>query len=129
MTARKNNRFVPTLEGLEAREVASANPVTRPVALLHHAHLRPFQTGPRVVHDARVRQGRARARPAGARRGPASPAPLTNSPRTYVGLKDLRKGDIPLNTTAALASDFIKEFSNSNYNHAAIYIGNGKVVD
>jgi hypothetical protein len=129
MTATKQNRFVPTLETLEAREVASANPVTPPAVLLDHAHVRQFQTGPQFVYDAHAPQGQAIAPAPGAALAASYPDPLINSHRTYVGLKDLRKGDILLNTTDSLVSNEIKLVTNSNYNHAAIYIGNGKVVE
>jgi cell wall-associated NlpC family hydrolase len=129
MAATKKNRFLPTFEALEAREVASANPVTRPAALLDHAHVRQLQAGPQVVHDAQVRQGQAIAPAAGAPQAASYPDPLINNHRTYVGLKDLKPGDIILNTTEGFVSETIRFFSNSSYNHAAIYIGNGEVVE
>src|SRR5262249_27448512 len=129
MTAPRTNRRVPTLEALEARVVASANPVTRAVALLHHAHVGQLQTGPQFVYDAHVRQDQAIAPAAAAPLAASYPDPLFNYHRTYVGLKDLKPGDIILNTTEGIVSDGIKFFSNSNYNHAAIYIGNGEVVE
>ena len=55
--------------------------------------------------------------------------PLSNFHRRYIGLNDLRKGDIFLNTTEGVVSEAIRSFSNSSYNHAAIYVGNGKVVE
>src|SRR5262245_33646727 len=124
MTATKKNRFVPTFEALEAREVASANPVTRPAALLDHAHVRQFQAGPQVVHDAHAPQGQAIA-PAAAPLAASSPDPLFNYHRNYVGLKDLKPGDVILNTMDSYVSFGNRVFSNSNYNHVAIYIGNG----
>jgi cell wall-associated NlpC family hydrolase len=128
MTATQKNRFVPTFEALEAREVASANPVTRPAALLDHAHVRQFQTGPQVMHDAHVPQGQAIAPAAGAPQA-SYPDPLFNHHRNYVGLKDLKPGDIILNTTEGFVSETIRYFSNASYNHAAIYVGNGEVVE
>jgi hypothetical protein len=130
MTAPRNNRRVPTFEILEAREVASANPVTRPAALLDQAHVESFRTGPKVVYGADVRQGQALAPgAAGAMPGASFADPLRDFHRVYVGLNDLRKGDILLVNRDVLVSNVIKFFSNSNYNHAALYVGDGKVVE
>ena len=55
--------------------------------------------------------------------------PLVDYHRRYVEAKDLRKGDFLLNTTEHWISNTIKAFSDSNYNHAAIYVGGGMVVE
>jgi hypothetical protein len=129
MAARKNNRFVPTLEALEAREVASANPISPPAALADHAIVGQFQTGAPVMHDIAAPQALAPGATAASSAAANHADPLISSHRTYVGLNDLRKGDILLNTTNATLSNWIKDVTNSNYNHAAIYVGNGKVVE
>jgi hypothetical protein len=129
MAANKNNRFVPTFETLEAREVATATPIAAPAPLLDYAHVQVFQAGAPVVIDAGAPQALAGAPTAAAPTGANRADPLFNDHRTYVGLQDLRKGDILLNTTNAALSNMIRDVTNSNYNHAAIYVGNGKVVE
>ncbi|MCE9568094.1 MAG: hypothetical protein K8U57_39330 [Planctomycetes bacterium] len=123
MAARKKNQFAPTFEALEAREVASANPVAPPDAPLDQAHIGESHTVVRVAN-----QDAPRALAASAPFAADYPDPLSSSHRSYIGVKDLRKGDILLNTTDALISNAIKKATNSNYNHAAIYVGDGKVV-
>jgi hypothetical protein len=129
MAARKNNRFVPTFETLEAREVATATPIAAPAPLLDYSHVQVFQAGAPVVIDADAPQALTGAPTATAPTGANRADPLFNDHRTYVGMKDLRKGDILLNTTNAALSNAIKDVTKSNYNHAAIYVGNGKVVE
>ena len=129
MAASKTNRFVPTFEALEAREVASANPISQP-ALLDHVRVQDFQTGVQVVDNTGAPQGMAVAPTGAAPMATANLAdPLVSYHRTYLGLKDLRKGDILLNTTDATVSKWIREVTKSNYNHAAIYVGAGRVVE
>lgn len=62
-------------------------------------------------------------------RGASLADPLEKFHRQYVGLKDLRKGDILLNTTKGLTSESIQFFGGSKFNHAAVYVGNGMVVE
>lgn len=129
MAANKNIRFVPTFESLEAREVATASPIAAPAPLLDYTHVQVFQGGAPVMIDAGAPQVLAGAPNAAAPMGANYADPLVSEHRIYVGLQDLRKGDILLNTTNAFLSNRIKEVTKSNYNHAAIYVGNGKVVE
>lgn len=62
-------------------------------------------------------------------RGASLADPLEKFHRQYVGLKDLRKGDILLNTTKGLTSESIQFFGGSKFNHAAVYVGDGMLVE
>ncbi len=129
MAASKTNRFVPTFEALESREVATATPISASAPLLDQAHVGEFQTDAQVVVNTGAPQGLAGAPTAAASMATDLTDPLVSYHRTYLGLKDLRKGDILLNTTDATLSKWIREVTKSNYNHAAIYVGAGKVVE
>jgi cell wall-associated NlpC family hydrolase len=129
--------FRPALEGLEDRQMMASNltaalPVTPPAPEPAAVSLRQFLNVPQmnVLPASAAPQGQATAPgAAGALPGASAADPLVNAHRNYIGLKDLRPGDIILNTTSGFVSDAIKVFSNSNYNHAAIYVGNGQVVE
>src|SRR5262245_22954870 len=101
MAARKNNRFVPTFEALEAREVTTVSQISPPAALLDHPRIQEIEAPAQVVHDAGAPQALTVAPTAAAPTQTDYADPLTGEHRTYVRLKDLKKGDILLNTTNA----------------------------
>jgi hypothetical protein len=111
--------FRPSLEGLEDRQLmagglASALPVSQPTLEPAQVSVRQFLNTPQVE----------------ALQSTASYSdPLSNFHNQYVGLKDLRKGDILLNTTEATISKAIHLVTNSVYNHAAIYLGDGQIME
>jgi hypothetical protein len=133
--------FRPKLEGLEDRQLmashlAASLPVPPPALGQAQVSLRDFLSTPPEarsqvgqVHTLAYSQAKVPGDSPDNGRAIQYPDPLSNFRHKYLGLKDLRKGDIILNTTEGPLSESIRAISHSNYNHAAIYVGNGKVVE
>jgi hypothetical protein len=129
--------FQPTVESLESREMMDAGlgrsllpPLEQGVGGQPSTFERQLAAPQAPVIQVDYGQFGAREANAAAPRGAAAPSdPLINFHRKYAGISDLRKGDILLNKTKGFISETIQNFSGAMYNHAAIYVGNGMIVE
>lgn len=127
--------FHPELQALQTREMMDAGigqallPLGPGLAGQQPTQERHVEAPPASVMQVDYGQLGTMAATDDAPRGASLADPLEKFHRQYVGLKDLRKGDILLNTTKGLTSESIQFFSGSKFNHAAVYVGDGMVVE
>ncbi|QEH38751.1 hypothetical protein OJF2_73570 [Aquisphaera giovannonii] len=127
----ERRRYQAGLETMERRDVpavalAAASPAHILAAAVRADGSGASQPAPTPALGA---TGAAQLRHPSAHPFSFSIAPDPFKDRPLLNTSDLKVGDILFSTTSADESNLIRKLTNSAYSHAALYIGNGKIID